>query len=138
MADKDWQKEFPLYEKFEDFSGKERIFFIDCWHPSLGYVVRAREKDPEGEGYEFSVFNKINPFLGLVELRKKIRRSMATRYLTNDHHMLNNKLRGRIEYDERGPLLVVDGLAVSMSEFVGLLSLHNGFEFEFSIIDEDD
>jgi|GEM_PF-1304583 len=131
-----WQNDFPLREKFEDFSGKMRTFVINCYESPLGYTVRAREENPKGEGYEFAVYSETSPYSALGRLREKARRSMATCHLSKGQGMLHDKLRGRITLDGHGGvMLVVDGLAVDMDDLARFLSTHEGWEFELSIID---
>ena len=132
----DWQSVFPLREEFEDFSGKMRPFIVDCYEGPLGYTVRAREENPKGEGYEFAVYSETSPYSALGRLRDKARRSMATRHLSSDRHMLHDKLRGRITSDGHGGvLLVVDGLAIDIDDLARFLSTHEGWEFELRIKD---
>lgn len=132
----DWQSDFPLREEFEDFSGKKRTFVVNCHEGPLGYTVRAREENPQGEGYEFAVYSESSPYNALGRLRGKVRQSMATRYLSSGHDMLHDKLRGRITSDGNGGvLLVVDGLAVDMGELARFFSTHEGWEFELRIQD---
>ena len=136
IAGSGWESDFPMREEFEDFSGKMRTFIIDCHEGPLGYTVRAREEKPKGEGYEFAVYSETSPYSALGRLRDKARRSMATRHLSRGRDMLHDKLRGRITSDGKGGvLLVIDGLAVEMDELARFLSIHEGYEFELSIID---
>jgi len=132
----EWQKDFPIREEFEDFSGKMRLFIIECYEGPLGYTVRAREEKPKGEGYEFAVFSETSPYNALGRLREKARKSMATRHLSRDREMLHDMLRGRITSDgDGGVLLVVDGFGVNMDEIGRFLSVHEGWEFELKIVD---
>ena len=130
----DWQSDFPLREECEDFSGKKRTFVINCHEGPLGYTVRAREENPKGEGYEFGAYSETSPYNALGRLRDKVRKSMATRYLSSGHAMSHDKLRGRITSDGNGgALLVVDGLAVDMDELSQFFLTHEGWEFELII-----
>ncbi len=134
--DPDWLGDFPIREEFEDFSGKTRNFIINCFEGPLGYTVQAIEENPKGEGYEFAVHSETSPYSALGRLRDKVRRSMATRHLSNSLDMLHDELRGRITSDGQGDvLLVVDGIAVRMDELSRLLSSYEGWEFEFRIKD---
>jgi hypothetical protein len=135
----DWQSDFPRREEFEDVSGKTRVFVVNCYEGPLGYTVCAREENPKGEGYEFSVHSETSPYIALGRLRGKAQQSMATRYLSRSHDMLNDKLRGRITSDGHGGvLLVVDGLAVDMEKLTQFFSTYEGWEFELKIRDSSE
>ncbi|MBN1543314.1 hypothetical protein JW992_14330 [candidate division KSB1 bacterium] len=130
----DWQKDFPLEDEFEDFTGKKRVFRVDCHNSPLGYTVRAVEVNPKDEGYEFSVYSETNPYDALGRLREKARRAMAVRHLSSNRDMLHDKLCGRITVDEDGaPLLVVDGIGVDRDDLARILSMYEGFVFTLTI-----
>ncbi len=132
----DWQGDFPLREEFEDFSGKMRVFVIDCHEGPLGYTVRGREEKPKGEGYEFAAYSETTPHAALGRLREKARRSMATRHLGRDRSMLHDTLTGRITSGgDQGALLVIDGIAIDVDELARLLRTYEGSEFKLRIKD---
>jgi hypothetical protein len=134
----DLNSHFPMHETFEDFSGQERAFTIDCYFNGIGFTVRAREKVQGTSGYEFEVYSETSWPNALGRLRRKMRRELATRYLSSkgSHALLHDTMRGRIGFDgSSGVTLVVDGIGVGLSELGSMLSTFEGYEFELKILD---
>lgn len=127
-------RDFPMSDEFTDFSGRKRRFKIDFDEFPLGYKVSAREVT-EGEGYEFSAFSSNSPYLALGELRGKMYRELATRYLDNNGGECmptHDTLRGRITYEARGetaPAVVIDGRKITWEHFGRMVALHEGWHF---------
>lgn len=127
---------FPIVESYADFSGKQREFVIE-WQPHpRGYFLRATEKrqSQEDDGYQFSAYSPTDPFYALGVLRDKIRRGLATRYLTSEQgsrQLSHDRLKGRIGYGG----IVVDGEFISFDELGYLLQTYEGFQFSLVIVD---
>lgn len=134
-----WQDDFPMREEVEDFSGKTRVFLVDCHQGHLGFTVRAREEGVEAGGYEFGAYSETSPYSALGHLRVKMRRALATRHISGaagDYQMLHDRLRGHIEWSQdRGVLLVVDGLSLGIKDLSKILATHEGWSFELRIKD---
>jgi hypothetical protein len=130
---------FPRQEIFEDFAGRMRGFSIECHFNGIGFTVRARENGNSVSGYEFAVYSETSWSNALGRLRRKIRRELATRYLSRSHgypRLLHDRMKGRITYDsERGVGIVVDGTELTLDEFAQLLGTYEGWEFELTIVD---
>jgi hypothetical protein len=135
----DWRADFPMREEAEDCAGKLRSFLIDCHEGGLGFTVRAAEEGREGLGYEFAAFSETSPYSALYRVRQKIRRGLATRHVTGspgDYRMLHDRLSGRIAWQQdRGIVLVVDGVALEIGALAEILSSHEGWGFELKIVD---
>jgi hypothetical protein len=134
-----WQDDFPIHEEAEDFAGKPRRFLITCHEGGVGYTVRASEKDGEGLGYEFAAFSETSPHSALGRVREKMRRGLATRYLSGtpgQRQMLHDRLRGRITSNGGGGvILVVDGIQLGIDDLESILSTYEGWEFRLRIVD---
>ena len=129
-----------MKEPVEDFTGKMRTFIITCHHiPGVGYNLEAEEEGKNREGYLFSAFSEHSPYAALGELRRKMRRALATRHLTYSHghyQCLHDTLRGRIGVSfGRGLYVVVDGTLLSWGELGNLMETYEGWQFRLEIID---
>lgn len=139
-SDQDWNADFPMEEEVEDHAGNTRTFVITCHEGALGFTIRAVEKDVQGTGYEFAAYSETSPYSALGRLRQKMHRGLALRHITrsrnNEFRMLHDKLSGRITSDhERGVVLIVDGIPLSIDEFASILASHEGWNFEMTITD---
>ena len=138
-TESDCPSDFPLYEEFEDFSGRRRSFVITCFMGPLGYTVRATEQRHRKPGYEFSAHSETSPYSALGRVREKTRRGMATRHISREDgylQMLHDELNGRISSSDHGDaVLVVDGISVDMEDLARILQTHEGFEFKLRIVD---
>lgn len=137
-----WSADFPMQEKVEDYAGKMRNFVITCRETNLGYILRAEEQGSKGTGYQFTAYSETSPYNALSRLRQKMYRALAMRHITGSpggYRMLHDKLRGRITSDGEGNVvLVVDGVPLSIDDFVSILECHEGWEFEMTIVDASD
>lgn len=134
-----WQKDFPMREEVEHFSGKKLAFIIDCHHGHMGFSLRAREERAKDEGYEFGAYSETSPYSALGRLRQKMRRALATRHLSGaagKYDMLHEQICGHITWSqERGTALVVDGRRLALADLDKILSTHEGWNFELRITD---
>ncbi len=134
-----WQDDFPMREEVEHFSGKTRVFSIDCHQGHLGYTLHAREEGVENGGYEFGAYSETSPYSALGQLRVKMRRALATRHISGKagkHNMLHDRMRGHIEWSqERGVSLVVDGTTLGIDELAVILGSYEGWTFDLRIKD---
>jgi hypothetical protein len=135
----DWQRDFPMREEVEDYAGRQRVFLITCHEGGLGFTVRATEQGREGTGYEFAAYSETSPYSALGRVRDKMRRGLATRHIVGspgDYQMTHDQLRGRISSDrETGVFVVVDGIPLTMEDLAHILSTHEGWSFELTILD---
>jgi hypothetical protein len=132
--------DFPLTDSYRDACGRERRFRIRAEKASPGWVLTAEEIDPMDFGYEFQAFAETSPFGALGELRSKIKKGLATRYLDPVQEtpaLLHDRLCGRITWDRStdGMVLVVDGRPISMDHLWSILEQHEGWQFEMMIKD---
>jgi len=134
-----WQDDFPMREEVEHFSGKTRVFTIDCHEGAFGYSLHAREERVKIGGYEFGAYSETSPYSALGLLRQKMRLALATRHISGapgHYNMLHDEISGHIASDEEhGLSLVVDGLPLSIDDLARLLSSHEGFNFKLRIKD---
>ena len=68
-----------------------------------------------------------------------MRRGLAMRHVTGsagNYQMLHDRLSGRIAWHEqRGIVLVIDGITLDVGELAEILRSHEGWGFEFNIVD---
>ncbi|MDO8508559.1 MAG: hypothetical protein Q7S27_02640 [Nanoarchaeota archaeon] len=129
--------DFPIQEKTVDFQGKERAFEITNHAFGLGFIVQAVEQGKE-EGYVFSAFDPNSPYLALGKLRDKMKRALSTCHLVKEdgqYWPFHDTLRGRITSEEGNPILVVDGIPLSLEELGKMIVMHEGWEFTLRFID---
>jgi hypothetical protein len=130
---------FPMEDSFADFSGKQREFVLTLQPHPRGYFLRATEKrqSHEDDGYHFAAYSPTDPFFALGLLRDKIRRGLATRYLTSEQgsrHFSHDRVKGRIGSGG----VVVDGEFISFDEFGTMLQTYEGSQFSLTIVDPYD
>ena len=134
-----WERDFPIREEVEDYAGRQRLFVITCHEGGLGFTVRATEEGSGGTGYEFAAYSETSPYSALGRVRDKMRRGLATRYITGgigDYQMTHDRVFGRISSDgDTGVVLFIDGIPLSMEDFAKILSSHEGWAFELKIVD---
>ncbi len=130
--------DFPIREQVEEYAGRMRTFMISCDEVGLGFTVRAREKGRRGLGYEFAAYSETSPYSALGRVRQKMYRALAKRHITGSrgqYRMLHDRMSGRIAWDEqRGIVLVVDGIALAIDDLEAILASHEGWEFELEIV----
>lgn len=128
------QSDFPANEPFKDCAGTQRHFRIEVRHlPNHGYAAEAREvTSAEDGGYVFRTFAEASAMLALARLRIKVRQGLAQRFLIRDGDSLEmpfERLRGRIDSDG----VVVDGALLTWDDFIELIQVSQGFEFDLHI-----
>ncbi|MBW3670191.1 MAG: hypothetical protein KY432_00810 [Acidobacteria bacterium] len=134
-----YEKIFPLTESFIDFSGDRREFLIEANEGPFGWTVVAREINPPHDpGYFFSTFSASHYGLALGAMRGKIRREISRRYLVPDSmpNLLHGSVRGRVGGSD-DQILVIDGRAISADDFVNMISVYEGHEFELHITEPE-
>ncbi len=111
----------------------------------------AQEFNERGEpcGYQFSIMRHpetpaMEVYSNLVE---KMKAGLSVRYLEssdfgsasqNRLYVKHNSIVGRIEENERGPTVVIDGIEYSWEELGQFVSSHMGFNFRIECIDPYD
>ena len=121
----------------------------------LGTIVKLEGyelKDNEPSGYQFQLIGEPDEdrFVQLGRLVKRIRRTLATKYLEEGRGSLQIKdmeVKGAIEADmsdeadvwrSRLPMLVIDSRDVSWKDFGRMLMTFEGFQFKLGIVDKSD
>ena len=129
---------FPTIESFPDFSGERREFVIELEIQSRGYFLRANERRTDGEaGYTFGAYAPGDPFFARGQLRDRIRRGLATRYLIVEHGrraLSHDRLKGTIGFGG----VIVDGEFITFQEFCSILDTYEGFQFSLTTADPYD
>ena len=126
---------FPHAETHIDASGTNRKFILSLREvgDDEGYVVRAIE--PEVEiGYEFEAYSETNPFNALATVRSKIRKGLATKYLSLEKEgavLRFDEFQGRIDFGG----VVIDGQFIPFAELCEILQVYEGFSINVSITD---
>jgi mRNA degradation ribonuclease J1/J2 len=129
------QHDFPTTsETFTDCAGAQRHFEIEVRHlPNHGYAAEAREVSSAAHGgYIFKAFAEGSATLALARLRGKVRQGIAQRFLIREGRLLEmpfERMRGRIDSDG----VVVDGKLLPWDEFIDLIKVSEGFEFDLHI-----
>jgi hypothetical protein len=129
--------EFPRTEEFEDFAGRIRKFTLEQFPVPSGYGVCASE-DVEGDGgYVLRAFSTVDAFHALGDLRKRIRKLLSIRHLSQQDgrlSMTHDRLRGRVDYGG----VVVDGIFLTFDQFTELIQSYEGLQFDLKIVDSSD
>jgi hypothetical protein len=126
------ERTFPREEEFIDHSGRTRRFGIYLRKRAVGDFSLDAIDLSRADGYCFRVYSPAYsvPALGsaLGDLRQKIRKGIATRYLGTDTEGQKNpthdEIHGRISCNG----IVVDGDLLQFREFERILITHEGFE----------
>ena len=135
----DLPADFPAEERYTDCAGRAITFALSCHRMPLGWRVAAVEVSDFAHGYEFEACSPASPFLALGEVRGKIRRGLAVKYLAPGptpkltHEMATGHITWDAETDEA--CLVVDGRPISMARLSQLLISYEGWRFELKISD---
>ena len=82
-------------------------------------------------------FSRVDPIEALADLRKRIQKALATRYLVREEGKLtptHARLKGRTT--DGG--VVVDGLFIQFDELAVMLQAYDGFQFDLRLFDADD
>ena len=129
------QSNFPATEGFIDFAGNTRTFRLEQFPvPGGGYGVAAIEDAAGDDGYVCRTFSVVDPFHALGDLRKQIRKLLATRHLVKrqgDLSLTHDRLRGHISYGG----VVVDGIFLTFENLAELMQTYEGFQFDLHIVD---
>jgi hypothetical protein len=132
------QSNFPATEDFVDFAGKTRTIKLEQFPvPGGGYGVAAIEDAAGDDGYVFRTFSVVDPFHALGDLRKQIRKLLATRHLVKrqgDLSLTHDRMRGHIS--DGG--VVVDGIFLTFEQLAELMQTYEGFQFDLRIVDSLD
>jgi hypothetical protein len=128
------QHNLPTSETFTDCAGAQRHFEMAVRHlPNHGYAAEAREVSSAAHGgYIFKAFAEGSATLALARLRGKVRQGIAQRFLIREGRHLEmpfERMRGRIDSDG----VVVDGQLLPWGEFIELIKVSEGFEFDLHI-----
>jgi len=126
-------EDYPMEETFRDCRGAERIFVITAKRFASKYFITATERNSKGEGYEFAT-SSTDPYAALGQLRSKIRKGLATRYLSYEQGRRfpsHDEIKGRIGFGG----VVIDGEFMSFKDFAEMLQTHEGWRFCLKIVD---
>lgn len=129
---------FPITDECRDCAGTRHVFEISALKTPTGFTVTAREVNTEAHGYEFRAFSPANEYLALAAVRDKIRRTLAVRYLSEEHGPLtltHEEMKGTIGCDpaSRSCGVIVDGRFLTPAELGEILAQYEGWEFSLSI-----
>jgi hypothetical protein len=135
--------EFPLYEKHRSADGREVEFVITAHEFPTCYLVNAEETPASRghrHGYRFSAHSPTAPWLALAEIRRKIRKNLAVRFLDDSDGQLlptHDRLMCRVDFSKetKEVVLEVDGRRVTREEFWRIVSAHEGFEIEIRFLE---
>ena len=127
--------EFPKSDKYIDYAGDEKVFHYSTNETPFGYVVIAKEDTKDG--YLFEAFSESNPLTALNELRKKIKRGLAIRYIQERDGTLylgHDEAEGYISSNG----IVIDGKFISFQTFVEMLQTYEGSGFSLKVMELDE
>ncbi len=136
-----WRKDFPITETHLAADGREIQFLITADESPTGFVIQAEEtKASRGNrfGFTFRTFSPVSPYLALGDVRDKIRRRLATKYMERKGErpgLTHDELVGVIDYsqEEDEIVLQVDGEKITMDELRQIFSTYEGFEIALTI-----
>ena len=114
-----------------------------------GVAIDAFElRDGDPAGYQFQIIGEPEEdLLALLgRLIQKMRRALATKYLTDgeyglqitDHQVVQGKIEADLDQDDRVPLLVIDGKEITWDEFGRMLMTFEGFQFKLVVADKSE
>jgi hypothetical protein len=123
-----------MSEDFVDCCGEPHRFIITVRDLGYSFVVEAQEQSDHRLGYRFKVISESDPFQGLGQLRKTIRKALSKRFINREQGgalaLSHDELEGRISNDG----LVVDGQLLTWLELQEQLCIHEGFEISIKIL----
>ncbi len=138
---------------FFDSIGKEHSFRFEV-RLSTGLGITAFELDERDDsgysrGYQFSTFaHPETPVMQLYNaLLLKIKEGLSVRYLEssdfpdsyqNRIYIKGNAVNGRLEENKQGPIVVVDGVALTWEQFGKALSSYTGFSFRLECFEDSE
>jgi hypothetical protein len=131
------ERTFPCEEGFVDHSGQTRPFRIVLHKGAGGDFFLYATDTSKPDGYRFEVYSTAYTFAAvgaaLGDLRQKIRREIATRYLRTDakgeKNPTHDEMRGRISCNG----IVVDGELLLFKELQRILTIHEGLSISIKI-----
>lgn len=132
-----------------DDTGQAREFhFVTRLLGNILSLEAFELQDGVPAGYQFQIIcDPEDDLFGLLgRMVEKIRRTLSVKYLTEDpRHGLqitDQLVQGYIEsdpsFDERKPLLVIDGKEVTWEELGQMLMTFEGWQFKLELIDRSD
>lgn len=141
-----------LNEKTIEVSGKgkkKHLFYICRTVLPMGILLEAIEiQGEEQKGYKIQVRGDVdcNQKELYDKLIKKIKKALSKKYIrfektayTSGNFIKDDKVVGRIEgdekYDDRVPMLVIDGKDYTWEEFGKMLMTFEGFDFKMKILE---
>jgi hypothetical protein len=136
--------DFPEFDTFEDYRGKEIRFRYDLNDAGNIYALRATEvMTGSAYGRHFAVYDGASPWNALYKMRRRIPRALNIRYFAEEDgdpfgNLNFDRFRGSITHDDetKGACLVVDGKKMSMSQLDKVLTCYEGWQIEVRITEE--
>jgi hypothetical protein len=141
----DWTDDFPMTETYPSALGRDVEFYITAKDLTTGFLIEATETEKSrGKrfGFTLSCFSRVDPYEALGNLRRKIRKRLATRYLATHEAasawLSHDELVGIIDYDIDSDEIIiqVDGEALTMDQLATILKGHEGFEVRLQIVEQ--
>jgi len=136
-------KDFPEFDTFQDYRGKEVKFRYDLLDAGHIFSLRAREITKDDYPRQFCAYDSKSPVNALAKIRDKIREELNKRYFSEEKGrsfagMNFEYFRGNITYDSDNAeaCLVVDGKKMSMYDLEQIFATHEGFQIEIRITEE--
>lgn len=133
--------------KIRDDEGNDYIFRIDTFilaEKLCAEAIEVKEDYAAGHYHFRLMFDPgTDPEVAEINLIKKIRENVNERCLVmRDGELAIGKdriLKGRIAWSgEAGSQLIIDGKRITMDKFSRMISVYEGFNFEFKIDDDYD
>ncbi len=132
-----------------DDTGQSREFhFVTRLLGNILSLEAFELQDSGPAGYQFQIIGdpEDDLFALLGRMVEKIRRALSVKYLTEDPRyglqIADQLVQGHIEsdpsFDERTPLLVIDGKEVTWEELGKMLMTFEGWQFKLELIDRSD
>ena len=135
----DPDEDFPFRQTFTDCAGRARNFVISYSRTGTGFRVQAEEEGKDDHGFFFREFDANSPYPALGRLRRRIRKTLATRHIEQlgpgEFQATHDIVRGRIAYWEDEVAFIIDGQRLTLQEFGKMIATFEGFEFELEIIE---
>jgi len=130
--------DFPKFDIFQDYRGKEVRFTYNLFDAGHIFSLRAREDTKNDYARQFTAYDSKSPVNALLKIRSIISEELNKRYFTEDRSNLFGEMnfdyfRGNIAYDSDNheACLVVDGKKMSMHDLNRII-----FQIEIKITEE--